>query len=125
MPDKLNHLHFKSPDPRKTMEWYVKHLGAKLVSENNRDGNLNYRLDIHGIPALVTGINAGQDPKRQHYGMEHIAMDTTTFDADVARLKAEGSRLLEERAGPVGKRAAWFEGPEGMQLELLEVSSGS
>ena len=120
MPYELNHLHFKTPDPKKTAQWYVDHLGAKIISENNRDGVVSYRIEIQGIPANVTGIVATQDQKRQHYGLEHFAMNTKTYDADVAKLKAGGSKLLEERLEPKGRRTAWFEGPDGMQLELLE-----
>ena len=30
---KLNHLHFKTPDPKKTAQWYVDNVGATIVSE--------------------------------------------------------------------------------------------
>ena len=30
---KINHLHLKTPDPQKTVDWYVKYVGAKIVSE--------------------------------------------------------------------------------------------
>lgn len=35
---KVNHLHLKTPDPRKTAKWYVDHLGAKIVSERETPG---------------------------------------------------------------------------------------
>lgn len=116
----LNHLHFKTADPWRTAKWYVDHMGAKIIADNSRDGAVSLRIEIHGVPANVTGIIATQDGQRQHYGLEHIAIDTTTYEADCATLRADGSTLLEERAAPVGRRVAWWEGPDGMQLELSE-----
>ncbi len=95
MASTLNHLHFKSPDPRKTAKWYVDHVGAKIVSDTERQGKAFVQLDFHGIPAYVTGIFPNQDTKRQRFGMEHIALNTNTYDADYAKLKDGGSKLLE------------------------------
>ena len=39
---KLNHLHLKSPDPKKTADFYVDNLGATLVSEVG--GGRGFRL---------------------------------------------------------------------------------
>ena len=49
---KLNHLHLKSPDPKKTADFYIENLGATLVSEVG--GGRGYRLDLHGLPLNVT-----------------------------------------------------------------------
>jgi catechol 2,3-dioxygenase-like lactoylglutathione lyase family enzyme len=39
---RVNHLHFKTPDPRKTADFYVEFAGAKIVSERKvpTDGKL-------------------------------------------------------------------------------------
>ena len=117
----LNHVHIKTADPRKTAQWYVDHLGAKILADNSRDGAVNLRLDIQGIPANVTGIIATQDAKRQHYGFEHFAIDTTTYDDDCARFKSDGAKFLEEqKSATSGRRTSWWEGPDGMQIELAE-----
>jgi catechol 2,3-dioxygenase-like lactoylglutathione lyase family enzyme len=116
----FNHFHFKSPDPVKTARWYVDHLGAKIVSESMRDGSAFVQMDLHGLPAYVTGLFSAQDKGRQRFGLEHIALTTTTYDAEYAKLKAGGSTLLEERGEVIGRRTSWWQGPEGMQLELVE-----
>lgn len=116
----FNHLHFKSPDPVKTARWYVDHVGAKIVSESVREGGAFIQLDLQGMPAYVTGIFQGQDKGRQRFGLEHIALSTDTYDAEYAKLKGDGSRLLEERAEVIGRRTSWWQGPDGMQLELVE-----
>ncbi len=118
---KINHLHFKTPDPTKTAQWYIDTLGATVVSKTEgADGSPFYRLDLHGVPMNVTAWVAGQQLE-QHYGLEHVALDTDDFDNVRQRLKDQGARILEERTRPNGGRLAFFEGPEGVRLEILEM----
>ena len=81
---KLNHLHFKTPDPKKTAQWYVDNLGATIVSEI---GDRGFRLDLHGIPLNVTTLIEGQ-PIEQFYGLEHVAIDTSDFPSTVEQGQA-------------------------------------
>ena len=53
---KLNHLHFKTADPKATADWYVNNLGATVVQEI---GDIGYKLDLHGIPMNVTTLVEG------------------------------------------------------------------
>ena len=118
---KLNHLHLKAPDTRKTAQWYVDYLGAKIVSENQSpSGQVAFRLDLHGVAVNVSGFVEGQNME-QHYGLEHVAIDTDDFAAQMERIKASGARILEERITPGGGKLCFFEGPEGMRLEFLEM----
>ena len=118
---KVNHLHLKGPEPRKTANWYVEFLGAKIVSERqNPNGEPVLRLDLHGIPLNVTGYLEGQKLE-QHYGLEHVAIDTDDFAAEVAKIKASGIKILEERTLPDGRKVCFFEGPQGVRLEFLEM----
>ena len=87
---KLNHLHFKTPDPKKTAQWYVDNVGAKIVSEL---GTLGYKLDLHGIPMNVTTLVEGQ-PIEQFYGLEHVAIDTSDLPGTVEQIKASGAKIL-------------------------------
>ncbi len=118
---RLNHIHFKSPDPKKTAQWYVEYLGAKVVSENQGADGKTYtlRLNLHGLSIVVTGFIEGQELK-QHYGLEHVAIESSEFDAHVARIKATGTKVLEEHTLPDGHRGCFFEGPEGVRLEFLD-----
>ncbi len=114
---KLNHLHLKTPDPKKTADWYVNNLGATIVSEA---GNGGFRLDLHGLPLNVTPMIDSQSHD-QVYGIEHIAIDTDDIDNVVEQLKASGARILEETSVGNGRRVCFFEGPEGVCLEVLEM----
>ena len=116
---KLNHLHLKTKDPDKTAKFYVDTLGAKIVSQNPNGG---YRLDLHGLSLNVTDFLASQK-REQKYGMEHIAIDTDELDAIVEKLRAQGIHILEETIVSGGRRVCFFEGPDGVQLEFLEMKA--
>lgn len=118
---KVNHIHFKTPDVNRTAQWYIEILGAQIVSENkNADGSSSFRLDLPGIPMNVTGCVSGQE-LNQTYGLEHVALDTDEFDTTLQLLKDKQISILEERARPNGGRIAFFEGPDGVRLEILEI----
>ena len=114
---KLNHLHLKTRDPDETAKFYVDTLGAKIVSQSPNGG---YRLDLHGLSLNVTKFLESQK-REQRYGMEHIAIDTDELDALVDKLKGRGIHILEETVVSGGRRVCFFEGPDGVQLEFIEM----
>lgn len=114
---RLNHVHLKTPDPQKTVQFYVDNLGATIEEERGARG---YRLDLHGLKLNVTPL-ADNQTREQHYGMEHFALDTDDFDALVTQLKASGARFMEQLTGGSGRRVCFFEGPDGVQLEFIEM----
>jgi catechol 2,3-dioxygenase-like lactoylglutathione lyase family enzyme len=118
---KINHLHLKTPDPQKTVDWYVKYVGAKVVSERTApNGRKSFRLNLHGVELNVTDFLVEQKLE-QFYGLEHVAIDTDNFASEVAKIKADGIKILEERVLPDGRKVCFFEGPEGVRLEFLEM----
>jgi catechol 2,3-dioxygenase-like lactoylglutathione lyase family enzyme len=114
---RLNHLHLKTKDPEKTAQFYVETLGAKITGRNSSGG---YKLDLHGLALNVTDFFAEQK-REQKLGMEHIAIDTDELDALVEKLKARGIPILEETVVSGGRRVCFFEGPDGVQLEFIEM----
>ena len=114
---KLNHFHLKSRDPRKTAQWYVDNLDAKIVRELGPTG---FRLDLHGVTVNVTGIVEGQNHE-QHYGLEHVAIDTDDLPGTVEKLEANGARVLEEMTVADGRKVFFIEDPDGVLLELQKI----
>ena len=114
---KMNHLHLKTADRDKTAQFYVDTLGAKIVSKNATGG---YRLDLHGLSLNVSRF-LDQQKREQKYGMEHIAIDTDELDNLVEKLKGQGIHILEETVVSGGRRVCFFEGPDGVQLEFIEM----
>jgi catechol 2,3-dioxygenase-like lactoylglutathione lyase family enzyme len=118
---KLNHVHLKTQDPKKTVAFYVDNLGATVEAELGANG---YRLDLHGLKLNVTTHIASQT-REQLYGMEHIAIDCDAGELDglVQKLKASGTPILEETSVGGGRRVCFFEGPDGVQLEFIEMKA--
>ena len=116
---RINHVHIKTSDPRKTAQWFVENLGAKIARENRDGERVTFRLDLHGLSLNVTDYVPGQKLE-QHYGMEHLALDAEDLPGVVKKLKAGGARILEERQLPDGRHVCFFEGPEGVRLEVME-----
>ena len=74
-------LHFKSPDPKVTAQWYVDNLGATITRERQiLGGTTGYQLDLHGVPLLVTSLVGGSQKLEQFYGLEHIGLFTGDLD---------------------------------------------
>src|SRR2546422_650361 len=121
---RINHIHLKAPDPRKTAEWYARAFGFKIVSDDVRvfgDRFLRCQSEDGGmmvnISAARTGETLGPGDASAHHGLEHFGFDSQDIEADIARLEALGARLLE---GPIqlpnGPRIAFLRAPDGGPL---------
>ena len=113
----LNHVHLKSKDPQQAAKFYVENLGATIVSEI---GNRGYRLDLHGLTVKLT-THVEDQTRQQLYGMEHFALNTDDMDGTVAKLTANGACVLEQMVSGNGRRICFLEGPDGVQLEIIEM----
>ena len=118
---RMNHLHLKTRDPEKTAKFYVDTFGAKILNRNPRGG---YRLDLLGLHLNVTDFLEDQT-REQKYGLEHIAIDSDEYDSVVTKLKARNAKILEETVVTGGRRACFFEGPDGVQLEFIEMKGSA
>src|SRR5918993_1323019 len=107
---RVNHLHLKTPDPRKTADFYVEFTGAKIVSERTGpDGRKIFRLDLHGVPLNVTEYLSDQKLE-QHYDLEHVAIDAENFAAEVAKIKAAGNKNFLGGGVTEGRKVCFFLG---------------
>ena len=113
----VNHVHLKTRDPKQTMQYYVDNFGATLLGEVTGRG---YRVMLHGVQLNITSIIDAQK-REQHLGIEHLAIDTDDYTATLAKLRANGVRVLEELPpGSNGRRVCFLEAPDGAQVELIE-----
>ena len=113
---KMNHVHLKTKDPDATAQFYVDTLGAKIIGKAGKDG---HKLDLHGLTLNVSGFL--EQKREQKMGIEHIAIDTDELDALVEKLRARGIHILEQTVVSGGRRVCFFEGPDGVQLEFIEM----
>ena len=126
---RINHIHLKASDPRKTAEWYEKAFAFKIVSDETRvfgdrfircnsgDGGM-----VVSISNARTGEKLGPADASAHYGLEHFAIESEDIEVDIARLQKLGARLQE---GPIkspnGVRFAFLHAPDDVRVELVEM----
>ena len=112
----VHHVHVKSRDPKKTMQFYVDNLRATLIAEVNPQ---SFRVSLHGLQLNITTLITVQNHE-QHYGIEHMAVDTDDYAGTLATLRRNGVRILEELPPNNGRHVAFVECPDGAQMEVIE-----
>jgi catechol 2,3-dioxygenase-like lactoylglutathione lyase family enzyme len=136
MPFRINHIHLKAPDPRKTAEWYEKAFAFKIVSDETRvfgDRFIRCLSEDGGMAVNISGARTneklGPGDASAHHGIEHFGFDSEDLEADIHRLEGLGARLLE---GPIeipnGPRIAFVKAPDDVRVELIQrraIAGGS
>jgi len=117
----FHHVHIKSPNPRKTAQWWADVFEAKLMPEHGvfcpveLDGVL---INISSVTpaeaeAMAQGTAAG------NFGLEHIGLTTNDLDADLARLREQGLEIYVQSESSTA-RLAWVETPDNVRVELIQ-----
>jgi predicted enzyme related to lactoylglutathione lyase len=128
MPYKINHIHLKAPDPRKTAAWTTKAVNFKFVSAETRvfgDRFVRCQTEDGGMMVNISGARTGETlgggDASAHHGLEHFGFDSAGLEADITRLEGLGARLLE---GPIqipnGPRICFMWAPDDVRVELIE-----
>jgi lactoylglutathione lyase len=128
MPYRINHIHLKASDPRRTAEWYVTAFGFRIVGEEVRvfgDRFVRCVSEDGGMSVNISGARTNEQllpgEARAHWGLEHFGVDSQDLEADIRRLEGLGATLLE---GPIqvpnGPRIAFLQGPDDTRLELVQ-----
>ena len=111
----IGHVHLKCADPAKTMDYYVKNFGGKLLAEIPGRG---FRVDLHGVQLNITcKIDTQNHP--QFLGIEHLAVQTDDYAGTMATVRKNGIKVLEEVESN-GRHVAFLEAPDGAQMEVIE-----
>ena len=125
---RINHIHLKAPDPRKTAEWYVGAFNFKIVGDETRvfgDRFIRCMSEDGALDVNISGARKnetlGPGDAAAHHGLEHFGFDSENLETDIARLEKLGARLLE---GPIqnpnGPRIAFLRAPDDVRVELVE-----
>ena len=128
MPYRINHIHLKASDPRKTADWYVKAFAFKIVGDETRvfgDRFVRCVSEDGGLAVNISGARTGErlgpGDASAHFGLEHFGFDSENLEADIKRLEGLGAKLLE---GPIeipgGPRICFVQAPDDVRLELIQ-----
>ena len=111
----IGHVHIKTHDPKKTVQFYIDNFGAVMKKEVPGRG---FQVDLHGLQLNITTIIDTQIHAQKH-GIEHIAVQTDDYAGAMAKLRQNGARILEEMESN-GRHVCFIEAPDGAQMELIE-----
>jgi catechol 2,3-dioxygenase-like lactoylglutathione lyase family enzyme len=148
--ERFNHVHMYHEHPACAMQWYVRHLGARLPPNRAEAATTaapggDCRTTMYAPPTWPSFAKTGfvREPSgavfvddisisiRPWPGgglvstrgriVDHWALSTADLTATVARLTAEGVRFLEDIHPWGTARAAMIEGPDRIAIELVEI----
>lgn len=126
---RVNHIHLRSPDPRKTAQWYVENLDARIVGEGQGlGGSLAMRMELGGAAVNVSGSPTGQPlpdgSAEYHWGLEHFGLDTDDIAGTLERLQSRGVEvLLPTTTMASGSQIAYIKAPDNVMIELVQPAS--
>lgn len=125
---KLHHVAIIASDYARSKDFYTRILGLKIISETHRIERNSHKLDL----ALLDGtqielFSFPSPPPRRSYpeacGLRHLAFSVTHLDREVAELEAMGVPVEVVRLDDLtGKRFTFFADPDGLPIELYEVT---
>lgn len=142
--ERFNHIHMYHEHPLCAMQWYVRHLGARLppnaaalAGDCRRPYSPPTWPSFFKFPGFVRDPSGavffddisisirpwpggGLVSTRGHI-VDHWALGVSDLASTVARLKGEGITFLEDIHASGNMRAAMIEGPDRVIIELVEV----
>lgn len=125
---RINHVHIRSSDPHASAAWYEKHFNARqLWAREIMPGTITVSMEVGGPVRLnISSKPAGTSDQRSaaelnRLGLEHFGFDVADLPAELARLQANGIRIvLPLTATPTGSQLAYIEGPDDVLIELVQ-----
>ncbi len=126
---RLHHAAIICSDYARSKDFYTRILGLRVIAENLRVERQSYKLDL----ALADGsqielFSFPAPPPRpsrpESCGLRHLAFAVADLDANIASLQANGVAVEPVRVDEfTGRRFTFFADPDGLPLELYEVTS--
>jgi catechol 2,3-dioxygenase-like lactoylglutathione lyase family enzyme len=121
MPIIFEHFALNVPDPVHMAEWYVAHLGMKIVMSLDEEPYTRFLADETGRVVMEIYCNkAASIPEycNTHPLNFHRAFAVTDAEVAKARLLAAGAAYLEEARPPDGSVLYMLRDPWGVPLQI-------
>ena len=118
----LHHVHIFASNIEATIEWWSRHLGAKVLCDANLAGARNVFLAV-GTGRLHIYDQAPKD--RGRGAIHHIGIKVADLRGVWRRLQAEGLTSRHELREQDGWRYVMIAAPDGILLELFEFDDPS
>lgn len=123
-----HHVAIICSDYARSKAFYVGLLGLRVIAEHYREARNSWKLDL-GLPdgTQVELFSFPAPPARpsrpEACGLRHLSFAVTDVAACKAELEAKGVAVEEIRVDEyTGRRFTFFADPDGLPLELYEVT---
>ena len=118
---RLEHVALNVADPRAIADWYVAHLGMRIVRRVEGPPHTRFLADAAG--ATVLEIYENRDASVPDYAAMdplelHLAFDSPDPDTDRDTLVQAGATALSDGRLPDGSRLVMLRDPWGLALQL-------
>ncbi|SDX57567.1 VOC family protein [Litoreibacter albidus] len=124
----IHHVAIICSDYTTSKQFYCETLGLKVLAENYRADRQSWKLDLAlpdgGQLELFSFPDAPQRPSfPEAQGLRHLAFTVGDIDAAIRGLQQSGVAPEEVRVDEfTGARFAFFADPDGLPIELYEVT---
>jgi lactoylglutathione lyase len=120
----IEHATIRCRDLEETIQFYQSMFQAQVLFRRNLPGGktiVYLRLGDSMLELMDFGAARDVGDPREFYGVHHIGIKTSDFDAAYGDLRAKGAQFLVEPFSPVpGIRLAFLKDPNGAVLEIAE-----
>ena len=119
----LHHIHLLCSDLEATIDFFTGTFGAELVTRKKFGGADGACLSLGGASI---NLRVAKDGETVHtdvpvYGYHHMCLEVHDVDAAYQELSARNIEFsVAPRDTPYGLRVAFFKGPDGIDIELLQ-----
>jgi catechol 2,3-dioxygenase-like lactoylglutathione lyase family enzyme len=120
----IEHATIRCRNLEESIQFYQEMFQAQVLFRRNLPGGKTIvYLRLGGSMLELMDFGAARDvgDPRDYYGVHHIGIKTSDFEAAYEDLKAQGVHFLVEPFSPVpGIRLAFIKDPNGAVLEIAE-----
>jgi len=120
---RIEHTAWNVSDPAAMADWYVKHLGLKIVKKMTEPPFIHFLADDRGAMVEIYHNPKGAvlDYKPMHPVTLHIAFTVVDIEGERARLIAAGAKPVGEvDTTPAGDQLAFLKDPWDFTVQLVK-----
>lgn len=124
--NKVHHIAVICSDYQRSLDFYTRILGLKVLAEHYRESRDSYKTDLAlGDEYVIELFSFPSPPQRvtnpEAAGLRHLAFEVDSIAETVAELDALGIAHEEVRTDEfTGKHFLFFQDPDGLPIEVYE-----
>ena len=124
--NQVHHIAIICSDYARSLQFYTKVLGFKIIAEHYRQERQSYKTDLALGEQYVVELFSFPDPpsrltRPEATGLRHLAFEVDDIDVAVASLDQDGVLHEPIRVDEyTHKRFVFFEDPDRLPIELYE-----